>query len=113
VTSEAEYGSAFLNARKALPTLSALAFLGFTQRPVPLTMDNQVAWGIANDTVKLKRSRAMAMRFHWLRDREAQSQFKFLWAPGADNYADYYTKVHPLATYRERRSWYVTDVLPV
>ena len=111
--SEAEYGAAFLNATHAIQLIDTLNFLGHKQQPVPLTMDNQVAWGIANGKVKLKKSKAMCMRFHWLKDREAQKQFKFLWDRGALNLADYYTKTHPVSYYREKRSTYVTDDLDV
>jgi hypothetical protein len=107
--SEAEFGAGFLNARRSLATISALEFLGWKQQPVTIVMDNQVAWGIVNSTCKIKRSRAMSMRFYWLLDREAQQQFRFKWEPGATNLADYFTKIHPTSVYRERRSMYVTD----
>ena len=42
-----------------------------------------------------KRTKAMDMRFHWLRDRECQEQFRIYWRPGKLNYADYRTKHHP------------------
>jgi hypothetical protein len=37
----------------------------------------------------------MDMRFYWLKDRESVEQFKYLWAPGKENLADYWTKHHP------------------
>jgi hypothetical protein len=37
----------------------------------------------------------MDMRFHWLRDRQCQEQFRIYWRPGKSNYADYWTKHHP------------------
>jgi hypothetical protein len=37
------------------------------------------------------------MRFHWLRDQEAQGQFRIYWWPGKSNLADYFTKHHPPA----------------
>ena len=107
--SEAEYGAAFLNASHAINIISALKFLGYKQKPVPLTMDNQVAWGITTNKVKARKSKAMCMRFHWLKDREAQQQFQFLWDHGATNLADYYTKLHPVALYKAKRNTYVTD----
>ncbi len=39
----------------------------------------------------------MDVRFHWLRDRQCQQQFKFNWRPGKTNYADYWTKHHSVA----------------
>jgi hypothetical protein len=45
----------------------------------------------------------MDMRFHWLRDREAQRQFRFFWRPGPTNRADYWTKHHCAAHHIEKR----------
>ncbi len=39
----------------------------------------------------------MDMRFHRLKDRECQQQFKFYWRPGKLNHADYWTKHHSAA----------------
>ena len=44
---------------------------------------------IAPTRVKPKRTKATDMRFHWLRDRECQEQFRIYWRPGKLNYADY------------------------
>ena len=107
--SEAEYGAAFLNATQALPTMRTLNFLGFQQFPVTVTMDNSVACGVVNNTVKSRRSKAMDMRFHWLKDREAQKQFKFIWDKGSNNLADYFTKILPSKEYKARRHIYVDN----
>ena len=50
---------------------------------------------VINGKVKPKRTKAMDMRFHLLRDRECQQQFRIYWRPGKMNYADYWTKHHP------------------
>ena len=63
--------------------------------PTPIQTDNSTAEGIANDTVKAKRSKAMDMRFYWIKDRVHQGQFRIHWKPGADNKADCHTKHHP------------------
>jgi hypothetical protein len=52
----------------------------------------------------------MAMRFHWLRECEAQEQFKFTWKPGRANLADYFTKHHPPAHHVNVRSNFLTKV---
>jgi hypothetical protein len=36
------------------------------------------------------------MRFHWLRDRVRQGQFRVLFIPGAINIADFFTKALPV-----------------
>jgi hypothetical protein len=72
-----------------------------------MVTDNECARGIANDTVKQKRSKAIDMRFYWIRDRVAQNQFKICWQKGSDNLADYYTKHHPPAHHQRMRSRYL------
>ena len=41
-----------------------------------------------------KKSKAIDMRFFWLREQENQQQFKLHWCKGIDNVADYFTKHH-------------------
>ena len=106
---EAEFGAAFSGATHMLPMIQTLIFWGHPQKQVRVTMDNKAAVGIANSTTKPRRSKAMDMRFHWLCCREAQQQFQFVWDKGANNLADYFTKIHPLSIYRERRPLYVVN----
>ena len=35
------------------------------------------------------------MRWNWLRDKAAHREFKYYWAPGKENDADYFTKHFP------------------
>ncbi len=60
--------------------------------------------------VQPKRTKAMDMRFHWLRDREAQKQFRFYWRQGILNLADYWTKHHCAAHHRNMRPEILTSV---
>jgi hypothetical protein len=69
--------------------------LGHEQPPTPMVTDNSAASGIANDSVKQRRSKAMDMRYYWIRDRVRQGQFLVYWRRGSTNRADYYTKHHP------------------
>ena len=107
--SEAEYGAAFINATQACSTIQILNFLGHQQFQVVVTMDNKTAVGVANSTVKSKKSKSMEMRFHWIKDREAQKQFKFIWDKGVNNLADYFTKILPTSEYVSRRHIYVQN----
>ena len=50
----------------------------------------------------------MDMRFHWLRDREAQNQFRFYWRSGPTNKADYPSKMHPGVHHRNVRGEWLT-----
>jgi hypothetical protein len=54
--------------------------------------DNEVAIGLANDSINFKMSISLDMRFHWLRDRVKQHQFRIIFVPGAINIADFFTK---------------------
>ena len=69
---EAEYASIFINARKACVLRQTLKDLGHPQGTTPMSVDNKCAQGLANDTVKRRRSKAIDMRFHWIRDRVRQ-----------------------------------------
>ena len=91
---EAEVAGLFHNARDACPMRIALEELGHPQPPTPLQTDNSTACGIANDTVKQRRSKAIDMRFYWIRDRVRQGQFFIYWRKGSINLADYFTKHH-------------------
>jgi hypothetical protein len=89
---EAEYGSAFINCQAAEPLRRTLHDMGYPQPATPVQSDNECAVGLANNTVKQKRSQAMDMRFHWIRDRIRQGHFRVYWKPGTDNLADFFTK---------------------
>ena len=104
---EAELGALFYNAREAVPIRITLLELGHPQPPTTITTDNACAAGIANDSVKLKRSKAIDMRFYWIRDRVRQGQFHVRWAPGSLNRADYFTKHFSPSHHRATRSTYL------
>jgi hypothetical protein len=73
-------------------------------------MDNSCAAGIANDTVKQRRSKAIDMRFYWFKDRIRNGEFLIYWARGKDNLADYFTKHHPPSHPCLMRSRYLLDL---
>ena len=106
---EAEVAGLFLNGQDAIMLRNTLEFLGHPQPATPIQTDNSCAEGIANDTVKQKRSKAMDMRFYWIRDRVRQGQLKIHWKKGQDNYADYHTKHHPAAHHRQMRPIYLYE----
>ncbi len=86
---ETELGGLFYNGKEA-----TLKELGHKQPPTPIVTDNSTAAGIANDCVKQKRSKAMDMRFYWIRDRVRQGQYLVYWLRGSTNRADYSTNHH-------------------
>jgi hypothetical protein len=104
---EAECGGCYHNAQKAIPIRIALAELGHPQPKTPLKTDNSTAAGFANNSMRQKRSKAWDMRFHWIRDRVAQEQFKIFWDKGVNNLADYFTKHHSPSHHLESRPTYI------
>jgi hypothetical protein len=87
-------GACFHNAQSGSPLRVTLTELGHKQPPTPLRKDNSTAFGILNETIKQKRSKAMDMRYHWLTDRVRQKQFDVYWRPGRENLGDFHTKHH-------------------
>jgi hypothetical protein len=106
---EAEVAALFHNAQEACPLIQTLKELGFPQPATSIQTDNACANGIMNDSVKQKRSKAMDMRYYWMRDRVRQKQFRIHWEPGTENKADYFTKHHPPAHHKTIRSTYMYD----
>jgi hypothetical protein len=106
---ESEYGALFINGQVAEGIRNNAADLGHPQPPTTMVTDSQCAHGIANDTVKQKRSKAIDMRYHWVRDRVRQKHFRVLWKPGKLNRADFFTKNHPVHHHRSERRHYVSD----
>ena len=92
---EAECGALYFNMCDAVPLRTALEEMGHPQPPTPIVIDNSTAAGIANNTIKQRRSKAIDMRFYWVQDRITQQQFKVYWRKGEENLADYFTKHHP------------------
>jgi len=111
-TSEAEYAGLFLNGQAAISTRHTLEDLGYPQAATPIITDNTTAFGIANHQVRLKRSKAIDMRYNWIRDRVTNGDYTVLWGPGDLNLADYFTKTHPPHHYRTMRSKFVRDKKP-
>ena len=106
---EAETGAAFVNAQECCAIRQTLDFLGHIQPATPITIDNTNAAGILNDTIKQRRSKAIDMRFYWLRDRVDQGQYTIHWKPGATNLADYFTKHHSPAHHKRMRPIYIHE----
>jgi hypothetical protein len=105
---EAELAGLYIMAREAVYIRIVLEEMGHKQPPTPLQTDNAMAEAVTNGKVQPKRTKAMDMRFHWLRDRECQMQFRIYWRPGKLNYADYWTKHHPAKHHQNIRKEFIT-----
>lgn len=107
---EAEIAALYINAREAIPMRHLLEEMGHKQPPTPLQTDNSTALGVVTSTIQPKRTKAMDMRFHWLRCRENQEQFRTYWREGPTNRADYPTKHHPSVHHTEVRPLYLNPI---
>jgi hypothetical protein len=103
---EAEYGAPFAAGRIATNERQISQDMGHPQPPTPIFCDNEVAIGLATDSINLKMSKSLDMRFHWLRDRVKQHQFRIVFVPGAINIADFFTKALPVA-----RHWLLSSYI--
>jgi hypothetical protein len=104
---EAEYAALFLNAQEGIRIRNTLTDLGYPQACTPMFTDNKCAEGLSNQSINMKRSKAMDMRFHWVKDKVKQGTYSVTWKQGRDNAADYFTKSHPPAHHKAKRSTYL------
>ena len=88
---------------------TALAEIGHQQPTTPLATDNTAANSIANGKAKQKISRAIKMRFYWVRDRIFKNHSHISWEEGMKNLADYVTKHHLIWKHRTIRPRYVKE----
>jgi len=72
---EAEGGALFHYAQDGCTFRQCLLFLGHPQPATPIQTANACAEGIINNTAKQKQSKAIDMRFYWVRNRVRQGQF--------------------------------------
>jgi hypothetical protein len=107
---EAELGALYINAKEAIYLCQILHEMGHPQPRTPIQTNNMTAEGVINNKIQPKHTKAMDIRFHWLRDRKMQGQLKIIWRPGKTNLADYFTKHHPLAHHVNVRSEFLTKV---
>ncbi len=82
-----------------------------TQTTTPLQTDNAMADAVINGKIQPKQTKAMDMRFHWLRDCQCQQQFWIYSQPGKLNYADYWTKHHPESHHCNMRKEFLTPFI--
>ena len=78
---EAEVGGLFHNGQTAISIQITLHELGFSQPQTPIKTDNSTAQGIVTATVRQKRSKAMDLKFYWMKYRVKQKEFFVYWKP--------------------------------
>jgi hypothetical protein len=106
--SEAEIGALFHNGQETAHMRNVLKAMGHEQTgPTRITTDNSTADGFANKRTKIRRSKAMDMRFYWIQDRVEQGHFRIHWLQGENNHGDYFTKHHSPAHHTKMRPIYL------
>jgi hypothetical protein len=76
---KAEMAALFYNCKEVCTIQTMLEEMGYPQPALPVVPDNCTAAGIANVTVKQRCSKAIDMRYYWVRNRKQQKQFKIVW----------------------------------
>jgi hypothetical protein len=71
--------------------------------------DNSTAHALLTNKILPKALKAMDMRFHWLRCREAQGQFRYYWRTGTQKLADYWMKHYPASHHTAFRPQILTS----
>ena len=107
---EAEIGAMYINAREAVPQRMTLSEMGHPQPRTPMQTNNLAAHAVVTNNVQPRITKAMDMRFHWLRCRDVQGQFRYYWKPGTMNLGDYWTKHHPSSHHKNFRSSVLTPM---
>ena len=87
--------------------------MGHPQRATEIFTDILTAYGIIRGTIK-KRTKAMDMRFYWVRDQVEEKHFEVKWKPGHMKLRYYFTKNHPPTHHQSMRQTYlVNDIISV
>ncbi len=104
--SKAELSALYYGCKITAPLRTTLEELGHNQaNPTPITTNNITAQGLT----MAKASKSMDQHFHWLKCRDAQHQFKYLWQKGILNQADYASKHHTPKHHKHVQPVYVFD----
>ena len=90
---KAEISGLFICAKAMVQLRQTLIEMGWPHPKYPIQCYNSTAVGVANDTIIQRKTKTMNIQYHWIRCREAQGRFRFFWALGAKNIADYSTTI--------------------
>ena len=94
--SESEYAALYINGQQGIFERECLRAVGYPQQPTPIYCDNSTAIQIANDTCKMRRSKSIEARYHWIRCRVRRHIYKVAYLAGAEIDADFLTKTQPV-----------------
>jgi hypothetical protein len=110
LASEAELAALYYGCKIAAPLCTTLKEMGHAQsKPTPVTTNNITAQGLTMGTMTPRASKSMDQCFHWLKCRDAQRQFWYLWQKGILNRANYARKHHAPKHHQQVRPFYIFD----
>ena len=104
---EAETAGLFYNAQTAIELKNILSALGHLQSAVPIKTDNATAASFVTDNLKMKRSKAWDVRYHWLSEQQKEKKLNIYWDSGNNNIADYHSKHHSPSHHQNVREKYI------
>jgi hypothetical protein len=111
--SKAKLAALYYGCKLAVPILTTLKEMGHPQtKRTMVTTDNITAQGLTMGIMTPKASKLMDQCFHWLKCRNAQHQFLYLWRRSINNCADYASKHHLTKHHQAVHPFYVQDTLP-
>ena len=84
MAAKTELCALFVNTKEARVISLILAKLGYPQPPTLIHINNTMAKGIVNSTLKRQYSCWMEMIYFWLLDQASQKYFKLYYNPGAE-----------------------------
>jgi hypothetical protein len=89
---EGEYHAQFLVGQKAYHHGVVCEAMGYPQPVIAFYGDNTTAIGIANDTVKMKQSKAIDKSYHWFRHKLRKGEYSSHYISSPLNRSNYLTK---------------------
>jgi hypothetical protein len=101
--------AALLQCARCLQPPNHLEELGHPKPPTAIHTDNECANSFAIATVKQHRSKAMDVRFYFIRYCIKQLQFILNWEPGTSNQAVYFTRQFSAVHHTPLRYTYTKD----
>jgi hypothetical protein len=86
---EAEIGALFSNAKEGINIRNILKEIDHPQPATPMQTYNTTVHGIIRGSCKQQRSKAINMRFYWVRNCTQQGQYDIRWGPSAQKMLNY------------------------
>ena len=105
-----EIGATYINGQESVPIRTLLRELGHPQPATHMQVNNSTTVGFATDTIKQKRSKAIDIRFYWIREHTSRGQLLIYGKPGINNLDHYHTKYHSPSHHRLMKYTYLHTI---